>query len=183
MHIIGIALLLIGPLFILFGKQNDKYTKSGIKLNYNKGLMWGMMCAFCYGISPLLIKLALHSGDFKFTIIGGFVAYLSAMIFLIFIVLLSRVSLKEVVSINVDGIKWFTITGILGSSAQLLRFIALGFLPISIVEPIHRSSIVFRVLFGYLINRKHEIINIRVLSGIALSLVGVYLLILQLDLS
>ena len=91
--------------------------------------------------------------------------------------------MKEVVSINVDGIKWFTITGILGSSAQLLRFIALGFLPISIVEPIHRSSIVFRVLFGYLINRKHEIINLRVLSGIALSLVGVYLLILQLDLS
>lgn len=183
LHIGGIALLLIGPLFILFGKQNNKYTKSGIKLNYNKGLMWGMMCAFCYGISPLLIKLALDSEDFKFTIIGGFVSYLSAMIFLIFIVLLSRVKLIEILSINIDGVKWFTLTGILGSSAQLLRFIALGFLPISIVEPIHRSSIVFRVLFGYLINRKHEIINLRVLSGIALSLVGVYLLILQLDLS
>ncbi|MDG2186655.1 MAG: EamA family transporter [Hyphomicrobiales bacterium] len=182
-HIIGISLLLLGPLFILFGKQNDKFTKSGIKLNYNKGLMWGLMCAACYGTSPFLIKLGLGSGDFKYTIIGGFVSYLSAMLFLVFIILISGVKYKDILEINPDGMKWFTITGIMGSTAQLLRYIALGILPISIVEPIHRSSVVFRVLFGYIVNRKHEIINIRVLSGIALSLIGVYILILQLDIS
>ena len=58
----------------------------------------------------------------------------------------------------------------MGSSAQLLRYIALGLIPISIVEPIHRTSVIFRVIFGFIINRNHEIINLRVLLGVALSI-------------
>ena len=145
------------------------------------GFFWGLMCSFCYGTSPLLIKLALGTGGLKFTIVGGFISYLSAMTFLMFIILFSGVKIRDALTIDPQGMRWFTITGFMGAIAQLLRYAALGVLPISIVEPIHRTSVIFRVLFGYLLNRKHEIINARVLLGIGLSLFGVYLLILQLN--
>ena len=56
---------------------------------------------------------------------------------------------------------------------------ALGVAPITIVEPIQRSTIIFRVIFGWLLNRQHEIINKTVLFGIILSVAGVYLIIYQ----
>ena len=183
-HIIGIGLLLMGPLFILLGSRRDNFTNSGIKMNYNMGFFWGLMCSFCYGTSPLLIKLGISAGtdNIKFTIVGGFISYLSAMLCLIIIILFSGIKIKDALTIDPRGMKWFTITGFMGAIAQLLRYAALGVLPISIVEPIHRTSVIFRVLFGYILNRKHEIINIRVLSGVGLSLLGAYLLILQLNL-
>mgnify|MGYP003314908423 FL=1 len=94
---------------------------------------------------------------------------------------LFKVRIKDIPEMNKSAIKWFTITGFLGSTAQLLRYIALGLIPISIVEPIHRTSVIFRVIFGFIINRNHEIINARVLLGVALSIIGMYLLIIQID--
>ena len=79
-----------------------------------------------------------------------------------------------------SGRKWFLITGFMAFISQLLRYMALALLAMSIVEPIQRSSAAFRVLFGYLINKEHEIINSRVLAGILISLMGVYVLISQL---
>ena len=79
-----------------------------------------------------------------------------------------------------SGRKWFLITGFMAFISQLLRYLALALLAMSIVEPIQRSSAAFRVLFGYLINKEHVIINSRVLAGILISLMGVYVLISQL---
>ncbi|MEC8453147.1 MAG: EamA family transporter, partial [Pseudomonadota bacterium] len=93
----------------------------------------------------------------------------------------TRVRIRDIIEMDKRALKWFTITGFMGSSAQLLRYIALGLIPISIVEPIHRTSVIFRVIFGFIINRNHEIINLRVLFGVALSIIGMYLLILQID--
>ena len=104
-------------------------------------------------------------------------------IFLILIMTLLRVRIRDIAEMDKIALKWFTITGFMGSSAQLLRYIALGLIPISIVEPIHRTSVIFRVILGVIINRNHEIINARVLLGVALSIIGMYLLIIQIDFS
>jgi uncharacterized membrane protein len=56
---------------------------------------------------------------------------------------------------------------------------ALGIAPISIVEPIQKTTIIFRVIFSWFVNKKHEIINFKVLFGIFLSIVGVYFIIWQ----
>ena len=180
-HIIGIALVVLAPMIILLGHQGDKFTRSGIKMKYRAGLFWGLSCAICYGISPLLVKSGLSNYGLKLSIIAGFLSYISAIFFLILIMVTSRVRIKDILEIDDRAIKWFTVTGLMGSMAQLLRYVALGVIPISIVEPIHRTSVIFRVLFGYLMNRNHEIINLRVMLGVALSVLGMYLLILQIE--
>ena len=180
-HIIAIFLVILAPMIILLGYEGDRFTSSGIKMKYKAGLFWGLSCAICYGISPLLVKSGFSNYSLEITILAGFISYISAIFFLILIMTLLRVRIRDITEMDKSALKWFTITGFMGSSAQLLRYIALGLIPISIVEPIHRTSVIFRVIFGFIINRNHEIINIRVLLGVALSIIGMYLLILQID--
>ena len=180
-HIIAIFLIILAPMIILLGHGGDKFTKSGIEMKYKAGFIWGLSCAICYGISPLLVKSGFSNYSLEIAILAGFISYISAIFFLILIMTLSRVRIGHIIGMDKSALKWFTITGFMGSSAQLLRYIALGLIPVSIVEPIHRTSVIFRVIFGFIINRNHEIINIRVLLGVALSIIGMYLLILQID--
>ena len=180
-HIIAIFLIILAPMIILLGHEGDKFTRSGIEMKYKAGLFWGLSCAICYGISPLLVKSGFSNYSLEITILAGFISYISAIFSLILIMTFTRVRIRDVIEMDKSALKWFTITGFMGSSAQLLRYIALGLIPISIVEPIHRTSVIFRVVFGFIINRNHEIINIRVLLGVALSIIGMYLLILQID--
>ena len=180
-HIIAIFLIILAPMIILLGHEGDKFTRSGIEMKYKAGLFWGLFCAICYGISPLLVKSGFSNYSLEITILAGFISYISAIFFLILIMILTRVRIRDIIEMDKSALKWFTITGFMGSSAQLLRYIALGLIPISIVEPIHRTSVIFRVMFGFVINRNHEIINVRVLLGVALSIIGMYLLILQID--
>ena len=180
-HIIAIFLIILAPMIILLGHEGDKFTRSGIEMKYKAGLFWGLSCAICYGISPLLVKSGFSNYSLEITILAGFISYISAIFFLILIMILTRVRIRDIIEMDKSALKWFTITGFMGSSAQLLRYIALGLIPISIVEPIHRTSVIFRVIFGFIINRNHEIINVRVLLGVALSIIGMYLLILQID--
>ena len=92
-----------------------------------------------------------------------------------------KISIKDIYRLEKEGKKWFVITGFTAFISQLLRYMALALLPMSTVEPIQRTSSVFRVLFGYLLNRNHEIINVKVIFGILLSLLGAYILIIQLN--
>ena len=179
--ILFIFLIILAPMIILLGHEGDKFSRSGIEMKYKAGLFWGLSCAICYGISPLLVKSGFSNYSLEITILAGFISYISAISFLILIMILIRVRIRDIIEMDKSALKWFTITGFMGSSAQLLRYIALGLIPISIVEPIHRTSVIFRVMFGFVINRNHEIINIRVLLGVALSIIGMYLLILQID--
>ena len=180
-HIIAIFLIILAPMIILLGHEGDRFTRSGIEMKYKAGLLWGLSSAICYGISPLLVKSGFSNYSLEITILAGFISYISAIFFLILIMILTRVRIRDIIEMDKSALKWFTITGFMGSSAQLLRYIALGLIPISIVEPIHRTSVIFRVMFGFVINRNHEIINVRVLLGVALSIIGMYLLILQID--
>ena len=180
LHLLGILLILVGPIIILTGREN-KTTRAGIKIDYTRGFIWGILCSLSYGTSPLLIKLGSNNGGIRDNIAGGFISYLSASIVLFIIIIISRVPLKEIYRLEPEGKKWFLITGVMAFVSQLLRYMALALLAMSLVEPIQRSSTAFRVLFGYLLNRKNEIINVRVLFGIAISIIGVYVLIYQLQ--
>ena len=65
----------------------------------------------------------------------------------------------------------------------MLRYMALAVAPVTIVVPIQRLSVVFRVIFSWLINRDHEVLTAKVLAGIAISLVGAFALTLSTDIA
>ena len=179
--IAGILLILAGPLVILIGKskKDSVVTKSGIKIKYKEGYLWGLMCAICFGLSPFLIKLGLNDGGLKENIVGCFVSYLNATILVYIILLAKKEPLINNYKMNKSSLQWFLVTGFLVFLSQLLKYMALAFAPITIVEPIQRTTVIFRILFSWMINRKHEIIDLQTILGIFVSLAGVYAIILN----
>ena len=179
--IIGILLILAGPLVILIGTSNKDsvVTKSGIKIKYKEGYLWGLMCAICFGLSPFLIKLGLNVGGLKENIVGCFVSYLNATILVYIVLLIKKEPLLNNYKMNKNSFRLFLVTGFLVFLSQLLKYMALALAPITIVEPIQRTTVIFRILFSWLINRKHEIINLQTILGIFISLIGVYAIILN----
>jgi hypothetical protein len=49
---------------------------------------------------------------------------------------------------------------------------ALTIAPVTVVTPIQRTTLVFRVLFSWIINRDHEIFGFRVYIGMLFSVLG-----------
>ena len=176
---IGIGLIFGGPTIIFFARKDNSKTKSGVVMDYKKGYLWGLFCALAFGSSPFFIKLGLDDGGLKENIVGGFIAYLSASLLVLILIIASGSKFRSIYDLHNKGVKWFILTGFLGFLSHLFRYMALGVAPITIVEPIQRSTIIFRVIFGWLLNRQHEIINKTVLFGIILSVAGVYLIIYQ----
>ncbi len=76
---------------------------------------------------------------------------------------------------------WFVMTGVIVFLSQMFRYMALAVAPVSVVVPIQRLSVIFRVISGWLVNRDHEVFTTAVISGIALSLVGAIALSLSTD--
>jgi uncharacterized membrane protein len=78
---------------------------------------------------------------------------------------------------------WFAVSGMFVCVSQMLRYMALAVAPVTIVVPIQRLSVVFRVIFSWLINRDHEVLTGKVLAGIAISLVGAFAITLSTDIA
>lgn len=170
----GIVLILLGPVLILRqrSKQGEVRTRSGIRLDYVEGYFWGLICAAAFGTSPLLITFGLEDGGLLRGIAGGLVSY-GAAATLVFLLMLFPAIRSDVLSISPVSAKWFSATGIAVGLSQLFVFMALSIAPVSIVQPIQRTSLMFRVAFSWIINRDHEVIGISILIAIGMSMIGV----------
>lgn len=179
----GFVLVMVGPLLAMRRCVGAKAvrTQSGFKPRYGEGIFWGAVCALGYGASPLFIVKGLGAdGGLVESLAGGFVSYTAAAIVIIVIVF-SVGGASFMRQIDHPAGKWFLVSGVLVFVSQMFRYMALSVAPVSIVVPIQRLSVIFRVVFSWLLNRDHEVFGFAVLLGIALSLVGAIGLTLSAD--
>jgi uncharacterized membrane protein len=88
------------------------------------------------------------------------------------LVLLWPGQLRHVAAMDPRSARWFMVSGVCVCFAQMTRYMALAVAPVSVVSPIQRLSLVFRVYFARLINPQHEVFGGRVLAATGLSLAG-----------
>ena len=74
-----------------------------------------------------------------------------------------------------------TISGVMVCVSQMFLYMGFALAPVSVVSPIQRLSIVFRVYFGHLINPHHEVFGGKVYVGTVVSLIGAVALSLSTD--
>lgn len=173
LKIIGIALVVLGPAIMLRGmrKGPEKMPGSDFTPKYAEGIVWGLVCAFGYGVSPLLVQIGLAGGGLVDGIAGGLVSYAAASIVIVAILVLPG-NLAHVTGLDRANAKWFAASGLFVFLAQAFRYMALAVAPVSVVVPVQRLSVVFRVIFSWMLNRDHEVITFWVLAGIGLSFAG-----------
>ena len=173
----GIILVLFGPIIILRRRsdRSETHGKPRFVVKYVEGYAWGLVSAVAYGTSPLFIRFGFAGeldGGFRNSIAGGLISYLAASL-VIGLILAVPGNVAHVRALDPTAARWFTVSGFFVFVSQFFRYMALAVAPVSVVVPVQRTSVVFRVIFAWLLNRDHEVLDLPVLVGIGISLLGV----------
>jgi uncharacterized membrane protein len=190
LRIIGIFFIFLGPALTL---KSDRKAAAPILLStdvsathgafspeYTEGYVYALLSAIGFGISPILISMAFDTKSIAAGVAGGFVSYAAATV-TVALMLLVPGQWRSFASIDATSTKWFVVSGIVVAFSQMFRYMALAIAPVSVVSPIQRLSLVFRIYFAWVINPHHEVFGGRVIWGTVLSLAGAIMLSVSAD--
>ena len=183
LRLLGILLVIFGPAVSLRARKatlGPDATASTFRPNYAEGYTFALLSATGYGTSPILVRTALQDGGLVASIAGGLIAYAAAAGVMVF-ALLSPALRGGIFSVDRVSRQWFSISGALVAISQMTGYMALAVAPVSVVTPIQRLSLVFRVFANSLLNREHEVIGGRIWAATIIGLVGAIALSLSTD--
>jgi drug/metabolite transporter (DMT)-like permease len=173
-NLAGIGILVLGPMVLIRrrGAASRAGAAKGFEPDYPAGLFWGAVCALGYGTSPLFIALGLASaGGASSAVAGALVSYLAASVVVAGLVLAAG-GRRYMAPVDMGGARWFLLSALFVALSQLFRYVALSVAPLTVVVPIQRLSVVFRLIFNAFINRQHEVFDAWVVAAILLAVLG-----------
>lgn len=147
---------------------------------YLLGYTSSVLSILGFGSSSVFIRAGLQGTTPSAGLAGGIIAYTAATLF-IGLVLLRPTQRQHVFTMTGRTFRWFTLSGFLVWLAQMFRFMALAIAPVSLVAPLMQTMTIFRVIFGWFINRAYEDFSAGVLIGIFISLLGALALTISVD--
>jgi uncharacterized membrane protein len=182
LRVVGIALVILGPALtydrtrgkasgMSAGVPDEARESKMFRPKYAEGYLFALLSSTGYGISPVLVRLALENRDLGSGLAGGLVSYTAAALVFALILLLPG-QWRHVRSLDRGAAKWFAISGVCVCFAQMLRYLALVLAPVTVVTPIQRLSLVFRFYLSRVINPQHEVFGGRILAATVVSLAG-----------
>jgi uncharacterized membrane protein len=174
LKVAGLALVMTGPAIVMARRRagKKKAAAKSMVLDYKAGFFWGAICALGYGVSPVMIAYALgEARSIPQALAGIVVSYGAATVVVLIMVMLAG-GRRYLAGTGTGAARWFLLSAICVALSQMLRYMALAVAPVSVVTPIQRLSVLFRVLFGAVINRDSEVFDGAVLVGILLSVIG-----------
>jgi drug/metabolite transporter (DMT)-like permease len=194
LKILGITLVLLGPSLTMRERKpaeeknvsDEKITAidaekpAAFQPKYAEGILFSLLSATGYGFSPILVRLGLEGKGLGASLAGGLVAYAAATV-AISLVLLWPGQLRHALAVKRESAKWFTLSGVLVCFSQMFLYGAMSIAPVTVVSPITRLSILFRLYFSRLLNPQHEVFGGSVLIGTIVSLGGALALSLSVD--
>ena len=182
LKLVGIILIFSAPAYIIRnqGKSvliRDGSDKISLEPTFTPRMLEGYTFAFLtaigFGSSSALVKAGLDQSNLSF--LGGFISYLTAIIILL-IILIVPSQLSDLKSLKKESFKWFMFSGIGSALSQMFRYLALSIAPVTIVQPLNSLSLIFRMIFGYFLNREQEKFDRFIVTGIFISFLGVLFL-------
>ena len=199
LRVLGIVLVLLGPYYALrtdrkpaaatIAEAAAAASEDGVetedkppafKPKYAEGILFGLLSATGYGSSPILIRIALEDKGLVASLPGGLIAYIAATAVLALFMLWPG-RLRHALDVKWESAKWFTISGVLVCLSQMFLFMAQSIAPVTVVSPISRLSILFRLYFSRLLNPHHEVFGGQIILGTVISLLGALALSVSVD--
>jgi drug/metabolite transporter (DMT)-like permease len=196
LKILGIGLILLGPTLVMQKKKapaeerpvsDEKITPidaekpATFQPKFAEGYTFALLSTIGYGLSPVLVRMGLENQGIGVSFAGGLVAYIAGTA-VFSVVLLWPGQWQHVRSIDREAAKWFTFSGFLVFFSQMFLYMAMSIAPVTVVSPINRLSILFRLFFSRLLNPQHEVFGGGVVLATVVSLAGAVLLSLSTDL-
>jgi len=166
------AFIILGVLCIAGGATLVSIEKEEkISKMRGKGILHGQGAAFCWGISAVLIKPGIE--EIGSPLAATFISYVTASLLLAGL-LLGKRHREQLIQFSHVSLAPLVIAGIFVSIAQLTRYIALSYSPVSVVQPLLGTNVLFTLLFSFLLNRKLEVFTWKVFTGMLATVVGAY---------
>lgn len=182
---LGIVLIIGAPMLTLRSDIKAARGEGGRKLKFTpqlgRGYVGAIMAGVCYGLSPILVRAGLQDASPGASMAAGVISYLAATIVLFFIVILLGRG-REAIATDRAALPWFVFAGLSVGAAQVFRYAALAMVPVAVVAPILRTTLVFRLFFSWLLNRDHEVFSRGIVLTTFLSLLGALMLSVSTDL-
>lgn len=183
LKVVGIALVVSGPWIMLSGRarRGDKKPAVegpvGFKPDFVRGSVFALLAATGYGVSPILINAGLKGmGGIGSGVLGGFISYAASTAVVVAFLIVRPDQFRHALATDRVAAKWFLISGLAVWVSQFFRYLALGIAPVTVVQPIQQLSVLFRMVFAWLLNREYEVFDIRAVAGIFVSFIGAVLL-------
>jgi len=192
LKVLGIALVLLGPSITMRERpaerivSDEKITAidaekpAAFAPKYAEGITFSLLSALGYGLSPILVRVGLEHKGLGASFAGGLVAYLAATAVMA-LVMLWPGQLRHALAVNRESAKWFALSGFLVFLSQMFLYMAMSIAPVTVVSPINRTSIVFRLYFSRWLNPQHEVFGGSVIAGTIVSLAGAVALALSVE--
>jgi drug/metabolite transporter (DMT)-like permease len=138
------------------------------------GLLMGLGTALCSAGSATLIRPVMKEVDEIYA--ATFVMYLAAFVVIVVIMAVSPKQRRAVIKQNRTTFLLLSAGAVFLVIGHLFRFTALMHSPVSVVQPLVATIVIFVLIFSWIINRKIDVFNWRVLAGIAMVLAGVFMI-------
>lgn len=173
--VLGVLCFFAGAALITIERKSISEKRQGGFFSAEvKGILAALGGALCWGATPVLIKPAI--GEIGSPLVGAFVAYVIASIVMAFF-FLRRQHREQMVHLSLlAALIPLVIGGIFAATGQLFNYTALSYSPASMVTPILSIHVLFIFLFSFLLNRQIEVFTPRVISGMAVTIAGTFLL-------
>jgi drug/metabolite transporter (DMT)-like permease len=172
---LGMAILLIIGGIVLISTTGKETSKSVMpRGSLLKGVLLSLSAALFWGTSPVLVKIGLR--EINSPLVASFISYVTASIVIGF-TLFYPANTEKLRRLNRSSLIPIIIAATAGAVAQLLRYQALVFSPVSQFEPIMAGAnnlLVFPLSF--LMNRQIEVFSLRIIVGAIAIVAGVFLI-------
>lgn len=168
--------LALGVVFLASGVTLVSIERQGPEVKVQsetKGVLYALIAGLCWGISAIPIKLGV--AEIGSSLAGAFVSFIPPSLIMAGLLLRDR-QREELMKLPRSSLIYLVIAGALTSISQLGRYIALSYSPISLVQPLMSTNVIFLLFFSFLLNRHIEVFTIKVITGIVVTVVGSVLL-------
>ncbi|MFC1968326.1 EamA family transporter [Chloroflexota bacterium] len=171
--LLGILLIVAGVLFVGGNPLQSRQSKTSSANMSPKGILLGVGAGVCYGLTPLMIKMALNS--YSSPIAALFISFCGASIIH---ALLNVKGDKRKLLLTIDNRTFwlFSVSGLLVVLAQISRFFALSMAPISIISPLFAVNPLLVIPLSFVFNRKLEVFSKWVIVSAVIVVAGSLLL-------
>ena len=175
LKLLGIGLLMVGPAMANASSARNRQP-GAFKPRLLEGWTFALLSCLFWGSSPVLVRAVVGGTDRALA--GGVVSYGAATLVVAFL-FLSPAARRDASSMDRESFKWGAWAGVLVCLSQIFHYLALSLAPLTLTQPLMQLQTLFRTLFGWVINRDHEVYSGAVMAALAISLVGAVLVTLN----
>ncbi len=140
---------------------------------YARGILAGLGGAFFWGTSGVLIKSALDEIGSPYA--AALISYTAASLVMAGL-LFGKSRREQLTNLSRQSLIFLVTGGIFTAVAQLFRYLALSYSPVSVVNPLIGTAVLFTFFLSFVINRQIEVFTWKIFTGIVATVVGTFLL-------